>query len=174
VLALSTLVAGAYLAGQRWSQIRPVLTATTTEQLRALPRQPGVLQVRPGDARENPQAESPSTPLPTGGQQQPAQSRKRAAGLNYIIIQSYPDKEKEMATAAMNLLIQNGIDCTIEQGLAGWKPNWYMVVGLAGFKSPITTSPEYDAYINLVRKVSDKHADRKSFKAFDPQPVKWK
>ena len=42
---------------------------------------------------------------------------KRMVGLQYVIIQSYPEEEKALAESAMQTLNQHGVLCTVERGL---------------------------------------------------------
>src|SRR6185295_18713750 len=69
----------------------------------------------------------------------------RTVGLNYVVIQSYPDQK--MAEEAVKILHEGGIDATIER-LPAWsnKPTWVQVVGLTGFEK--TSSPQFVAYQN--------------------------
>jgi hypothetical protein len=105
--------------------------------------------------------ETPKLPAPT-------EPGKRVAGLNYVIIQSYPDEAS--AKAAVDALKQYGVGATIERGLRGYT-GWFAVVGVEPFAR--ISGPEYTAYLQKIQQVSDKFASRKSFKAFDPRGYKW-
>ena len=122
---------------------------------------------------------SPQPPPNRGAQQPPARTQtpnpavstqpgKRVAGLNYVIIQSYPDEAS--AKAAVDVLKQNGVGATIEKGLRGYT-GWFVVVGVDPFTR--ISGPEYLAYLQKIQQISDKFASRKSFKAFDPRGYKW-
>ena len=121
-----------------------------------------------------------SQPPPNRGAQQPpartqtpnpavaTQPGKRVAGLNYVIIQSYPDEAS--AKAAVDVLKQHNVGATIEKGLRGYT-GWFAVVGVEPFTR--ASGPEYTTYLQKIQQISDKFASRKSFKAFDPRGYKW-
>jgi len=184
VMLFLTSIGAAFLAGQqRAAGPRPAVAPLTVDSLRSQPPQGQVANLAatgrtqtpppPEPVAAQPAAASPGAAAPAGG---PAQvpvvrDRNRTVGLNYVVIQSYPDAK--MAADAMNILIQNGIDCTVEKGLPGWgSPSWHSVVGVDGF-ARITGSPQYDAYIRRIKEISDRFARRGSFRAFDPKPYKW-
>lgn len=95
----------------------------------------------------------------------------RTAGLQYVVIQSYPPEEKQMAEDAVKLLNTSGILCTIEQ--IPYAPRWYSVVGITGF-TRTKDSPEYDRYLAAVQKASENFARGSKFKRFEPKPYRWK
>jgi hypothetical protein len=183
VLALVTAIAGAFMAGEkaapRWGL---AIAPMSSDQRKKLPPQPYLADLsglrrsasEATDAREPPEATAPATVQAKGAAGLVVQDRKRTVGLNYVIIQSYP--EEKMATEAMDLLTKNGIECTVEKGLPGWKTaktTWYSVVGVYGF-SRVHSCPEYEAYVRKVKEIGEKLAgSKKSFKAFDPTPLKW-
>jgi hypothetical protein len=96
----------------------------------------------------------------------------RTNGLQYVIIQSYPEEEKPLAETAMQMLNQNGVLCTVERGLP-YAPTWYCVVGITGF-ARTKEVPEYDAYVARVQKISDQFAGTSKFKKFEPKPFRWR
>ena len=96
----------------------------------------------------------------------------RTLGLQYVIIQSYPEEEKPLAEAAMQTLNQHGVLCTVERGLP-YAPTWYCVVGITGF-ARTKEVPEYDAYVGRVQKISDQFAGTSKFKKFEPKPFRWR
>ena len=99
----------------------------------------------------------------------PARSKERTVGLNYVMVQGYP--EERMAVAAATALQQNGIDCTVERSIPGFLK--YSVVGQIGF-SRVSSNAELEAYMNKIRAISDRYAKKpNSFAAFKPQPFKW-
>ena len=184
VLALLTTVAAAYVAGRKadWAVAQRPLFSASSDQLRVQPAQPGVTAVRSGvlngltDPRvEVVHVEVPSRNLVPQGSSNVSNvvvNRVRQGGLNYVIIQSYP--EEKMAQAAQAVLVANGIDCTIER-LKGYHTSgtWYTVVGIHGFKY-VNKSPELDDYIARVKRISELHTKKaRSFKAFEPMPYKW-
>jgi hypothetical protein len=96
----------------------------------------------------------------------------RTVGLQYVIIQSYPEEEKPLAEGAMRILNEQGVLCTVERGLP-YAPTWYCVVGITGF-ARTKEVPEYDAYVARVQKVSDQFAGSSKFKKFEPKPFRWR
>jgi len=107
------------------------------------------------------------------GQTSPPRSTTRTAGLNYVIIQSYPPAEEKMAQEAVKVLTDNGIDCTIEKKLPRWAmSSRLVVVGLEGFDR-IHNSPRLDAYMQKVKEISGKYAKKGSFRAFEPVAYLW-
>ena len=159
---------------------RPKLSPQTTDELRAGPANPQVMEVKRGEAGLTPlqpktggktevpvvTAPNSATPVPT-----PAFDGKRTVGLNYVIIQSYP--EQKQAEEARDVLAKAGISTTIEKGLRGLNPNWFIVVGTDGFAR--IRSTEYETYVKHVQQVSDSYTNskKKSFKAFEPMGYKW-
>ena len=96
----------------------------------------------------------------------------RVVGLQYIIIQSYPNEEKALAESAMQTLNQHGVLCTVERGLP-YAPSWYCVVGITGF-ARTKDVPEYDAYVARIQQISDQFAGTSKFKKFEPKPFRWR
>ena len=96
----------------------------------------------------------------------------RTVGLQYVIIQSYPEEEKALAESAVQTLNQHGVLCTVERGLP-YAPSWYCVVGITGF-ARTKEVPEYDAYVARVQQLSDQFAGTSKFKKFDPKPFRWR
>ena len=100
----------------------------------------------------------------------------RSGGLNYIIIQSYPEKEKQMAEQAAAFLTKNGIPCTVEHNLPNWSPwpNAYSVVGIRGF-AKVYNNPDLETYKKSVTDVGAKFTNgRSGFKSFAPSPYCWR
>jgi hypothetical protein len=96
----------------------------------------------------------------------------RQVGLHYVIVQSYPKEEKQLADEACQLLNKNGILCTVETGVA-YAPTWYTVVGISGFDR-IKNSPLYDQYVEKIQAVGEKFGGTSKFKKFEPRPFKWR
>lgn len=170
VIALSL----AYLVGRSLRSGPATASASPSiEEALNQPPQPRVLDVPQNnpDAPAQPSSSSPAdqppaaTPPPTTV----IQDGKRQNGLNYVVIQSYPDEKT--AIEVRNLLAQNNIGATIEKGLRGLNPNWYIVVGTDGFARP--SSAEYQAYIRRLQAISAKYAQKGSFKSFDPMGYRW-
>jgi hypothetical protein len=142
----------------------PSLSQNTDDLMRG-PAQPAVMDIKRGEAGLTPApavevSSPPRVPIATDG--------KRTAGLNYVVVQSYPDDKS--ALEAQEVLAKAGIPTTIEKGLRGWTQSWFMVVGLQGFTK--IKSPEYETYVQKIEK-ADTYAKKKSFKAFHPIPFKW-
>ena len=175
--ALATVVISAFLIGKRW-QARPqtVLAPQTTQELRRSAPRPNLTDVRRVSAAPTVQysADPPdvaNSAVATGNVagNAPAKPKEREIGLNYVMIQSYP--EEKMAVAAAAALRQNGIDCTIEKAIPGFFK--FGVVGQIGF-SRISANPQLEAYLSKIRSISDLYAKKaNSFAAFKPQPIKW-
>jgi hypothetical protein len=101
----------------------------------------------------------------------------RQNGLNYAIIQSYPAKEKEMADQAAAFLTSNGIPCTVEKDLPGWRTSWkdgVVLVGIRGFDKT-RNNAALEAYKKSIMEKSAKFTNgRSGFKSFDPTMYQWK
>jgi hypothetical protein len=99
----------------------------------------------------------------------------RQNGLNYAIIQSYPDRET--AEKAAEFLTKSGIPCTVERNLPNWKLPWpdaSVVVGIRGF-AKVQNNPALDAYKKSIMEVSAKFSNgRNHFTAFAPFMYQWK
>ncbi|HLL90481.1 MAG TPA: hypothetical protein VK324_14370, partial [Tepidisphaeraceae bacterium] len=107
----------------------------------------------------------PTTPLAV-------ESPNRIVGMNYVIVQSYPDEKS--ANDAVDILARNAIPCTVVKGPPGWANNsWFSVVGTRGYDK-LRNNPEYDAYVKKIQRVSDAFAGKSRFKQFDPRPYRWK
>jgi hypothetical protein len=96
----------------------------------------------------------------------------RTVGLQYVIIQSYPEEEKQLAESAVKTLNDHGVLCTVERGLP-YAPSWYCVVGITGF-ARTRDVPEYDAYIASIQQISNQFAGTSKFKKFEPKPFRWR
>jgi hypothetical protein len=98
---------------------------------------------------------------------------RRAAGLNYVIVQSYPDQKSAGEAAAF--LNKAGVHCTVEPAPPGFvnNPSWVSVVGTAGFQR-IRNSPDYDNYVKGIQKLGEQYAGTSKFKRFQPQPYRWR
>lgn len=113
------------------------------------------------------------TPGPNTGGSAPAVATGPAArvvGINYFIVQSYPDERD--ARAVVDLLARNGVATTIERNLPGY-PRWYIVVTNQGFTS--LRAPEAEA---LRRKIDQISADQartdRRWKPLTPQGYRWR
>ena len=175
VFAIVTVVGAAFIAGRNMVMgPRPAFAANTTPQLRTQPPTPDVLKLEKKTVEVTP-APDGEAETANGSGTEPrgagtgTRDRTRTKGLNYVIIQSYPDEK--MAGDAVKVLAENGIDCTIEKGVPGWA-RWYVVMGLEGFDR-LSSNPRYEAYTRKVREISAKYAKKSSFKAFEPTAYSW-
>jgi len=98
-----------------------------------------------------------------------AQPGRRVVNMHYVLMQSY--FEEKTAEEARDFLNQNGIACTIERGVKGWRPDFYQVIGLQGFPRP--SGPEYLAYRHRVEELGLQFSPKSRYKRFVPQAIKW-
>jgi hypothetical protein len=181
---LAIVLALAYLGGRQFSGgPAPAIGGPTSEQLRQGPANPAVL-----DTRSTPTV-SATAPTTTGTQPRPTatttpataavnqtapvivRDANRQIGLNYVIIQSYP--REDLARDAVQTLAENGVGATVEQGLRGFNPSWFSVVGIEGFDRPALRSPQFQQYEQRLLQISAQHAGRRSFRAFEPMAYRW-
>lgn len=176
----------AYVMGRHLGAPQGTAAASpSTDELRDGIAEPRVLEVGPGLSRpaaatvlgasRTQRAEDPSahprevTPKAALAPDGPADGR-RTVGLNYIIVQSYPNEKS--ATDACELLSQNGIPCTVEKGPKQWAdPSWFSVVTVKGFPPH---SGEYEPYARAIRKAGEKMTAGGRSKRFDPQMYRWR
>lgn len=174
----------AYIVGTHISRGPTMASAgPRTVDIRNGPAQPAVLMVGNNSGPTTPPIDQNiTTPAktevidPPPQQTLPVPAAGREIGLNYVVVQSYPTQEKEMAFEASDFLNHNGLLTTVETGVTGY-PNLFVVVGLQGFAKP-RSDPAYAAYENKIRALSDKFAKDKStgngrFKRFNPLASKW-
>lgn len=107
-------------------------------------------------------------PLPANPITPPA-NVDRVAGLQYVIMQSYPYEGD--ARQAVKDLADNGIAATVEKGLS-WSPKWYCVVGTRSFEH-CSNNPEYDSYLTSINAVNEKRTNVPKFQRFQPNPYRW-
>jgi hypothetical protein len=188
--AVVVIVALSIIVGQHLNRSGvPLLAQTTTDELRKQPPHREVLDpirhINGGAAAANtdrtdvpqarslaasatadgPQAAPPASPLPSI-----ASDGKRLIGVNYVIIQGYPESERKMAEEAAAFLNKEGVSCTVETGVKGYMA--LTVVGLQGFDKQ--SSPTMKAYLERIKQLSNKYAaNNRSFKAFAPTAKKW-
>jgi hypothetical protein len=71
-------------------------------------------------------------------------SSPRKPGLNYLVIQIYPDDRRSSAEAAKEFFTKNGIPCTIEK--TGWTMGkWLTLIGTAGFNK--VSGEDFKTYV---------------------------
>jgi hypothetical protein len=97
-----------------------------------------------------------------------AEQGARVVNMHYILMQSY--FEEKTAIEARDYLNHNGVPCTIERHVKGWRPELYLVVGLQGF--PRASGPEYLSYRTNIIQLA-KTFSKSKFKRFEPQAIKW-
>lgn len=173
------------------------IAGTSTQQLKQSPPVPGVMSVqrRPdaaaqgaNDAVEGNTTRNTNSTASTGTRN-PQQNfndprppatfftddPRRQNGLNYAIIQSYPDRDT--AEKAAEFLTKNGIPCTVEKDLPNWRLPWAdgcCVVGIRGF-AKVLNNPALEAYKKSIMDVSAKFTNGRSrFAAFAPSMYLWK
>jgi hypothetical protein len=188
-MGLMALVCVAILIGQRMNRnTLPMLAQTSTEELRKGPAHREVLDppprkvnspsrfaaaegkvsartvLREPEVRPAAQVVQPSAPAAA------AAAEKRVAGYNYVVMQSYPKEEQEMAEKTATFLNNHGVSCTVERGVKGFLE--VGVVGLDGFSK--ISSSEYKSYVEHVKKLGAEFtSNSRSFKALDPRAKKW-
>jgi hypothetical protein len=98
----------------------------------------------------------------------------RTIGLNYVLIQSYP--EEKMALDAQKALEAAEIPTTVQKTPAGWSnnPDLYCVIGTYGFPRRYESLPEYREYIKKIEQVSKSFAGKSKMKSFSPGGYKWR
>jgi hypothetical protein len=190
--ALVVVLLLAFVIGKRVGRNIVPAAVVSSEDLKKYPPYPQVLDVRRGGDHASlmavaPEANAVGSADPTGADVAPAPQPgaplivhdvKRQVGLNYVVVQSYP--EEKDAKAARDLLIKNGIPCTIEKPpeVLRLPEAWFSVIGTAGFEK--ISTHEYENYMITIANVSTqfeatgKSAGASKFKRFKPLGVKWR
>jgi hypothetical protein len=188
MFALVVVLALVYIIGRRMSNGPTPVMANSAEILKGEPNT-RVLEVGDTGESSEPKSNAPAPANPSTARVSPPlppieaapvapkqhafnEDGPRIIGLNYVVAQSYPAQEKDLAEQAAKFLNDAGIKCTIEQGLAGWPASWYSVVGMKGFET-LRGNAEYEAYKAEIMKVSDAYAGKSKFKRFDPSTRRW-
>lgn len=188
IVAACAVVASVLMAvaiGQHMSRGPAPVFSQDTDTLRRLPPHPDVLDIRSGGgSRPEPREPGPAPRQP--GQVSPplfnephvpatlvTRDPRRSLGLNYVVVQSYPDPK--LAADACEFLNKNGVPCTIERDLRGWPKTANIVVGIDGFSR--LSSNEYKDYVAKIDRLGDQFAPpshgQRSYKAFQPNGYKW-
>lgn len=177
--AVAVIVIGMLALVRHWHN--PVGQTIPIEQaLRSGPAHPSVLAVpetqSPSSQDQNSlspemqadvqQAADKTAPSPAAANL--AQPGARIVNMHYVLMQSY--FEEKTADQARDYLTQNGIPCTIERGVKGWRADFYQVIGLQGFARP--SGAEYLAYRDRVVELGQKFSKSK-YKRFQPEAIKW-
>lgn len=134
--------------------LHPPVTADSSE-----PRKPS----EPVNA--TPPRDSVSSLVPPG-----AETRlPRTIGLNYVIIQTYPNEELQTAQATCDFITKSGIPCTLEK--TEFARNWICLVGTAGFSK--ISSAEFKTYVDNIIRIGEKFPSS-HFDHIKPAAYKWK
>jgi len=107
-----------------------------------------------------------TAPVPAEPAAAPGQ---RIVNLNYVLVQSYFDEKT--AIEARDFLNQNGVPCTIERGVKGWRQDFYQVIGLQGFSH--LAGSDYINYRKRLDELSVQFSPKGKYKRFQPQAIKW-
>ncbi len=114
-----------------------------------------------------------SAPVQAEVQRNPGVVPARAGGVNYVIVQSYPDEMTAQSVA--DLLTSRGIPATVEKNLPRWSrpgATLYSVVGLDAFER-MSNNPQYARYVDRIRKLSDDEFNKGLNKRLDPHAYRW-
>ena len=179
-LALVAVVCLSVMVGQHFGHGNlPILAQTTTDELRRgpahrevldPPRRSTVVNSRPAAAETKGAVRNAVPAVSEVHSNAPLSDSKRYAGLNYVVIQSYPESKPEMAEKTAAFLNNHGVNCTVEHDVPGFMR--YSVVGLDGFTK--ISSSEYLSYVEHLKKLSVEYAgSSRSVKAFEPIAKKW-
>jgi hypothetical protein len=190
--SLCVAIGAAYIIGRHLNR-GPQTAGASTQQLATVPQylrqapQAGVTDVtrqrlvRSTTNTEAPQARRPQPEPQTSTPARPAVTSlipasavttlPRVIGLNYAIIQTYPEGEMQAAQAACDFLNKNGIPCTLEKTDYVRNPNWVCLVGTAGFTK--ISSGDYLTYVDHILALAEKFPTSR-FNKFNPKPFKWR
>lgn len=149
---------------------RPSLPAAAATPLP--PRRSIMFDSNPGEHESTPQANSVHglRPVPP-----PAVSDgKRIIGLNYYIIQTYPNETS--AIEARDFLLKNGVGCTAERVPHGFgaEPTWFAVITSRGFDREQLHTPDCDNLRKQIDRIGEKFASTGKFKRFLSPPPLYK
>lgn len=184
--AITLLVGLAYVIGRHSGKgTSQSYTSLSTAAIKEGPVQPDVLEVGKPATSGKPIAQAPPVretredligntlarpETATGGGAIQSHTLPRQVSLNYVVIQSYTDRQK--AQEACELLVANGIDCTIEYSLPRFHEDWYSVVGTAGFSR--ISSSEYEQYMQKIKTVGELLVrSHRGMKPLQPTGYKW-
>jgi hypothetical protein len=164
VMGLLILFALAFFVGRMLAPEAPLASQMTPQpQVMLQQSTPAIVpSVTPAPATVAPQPVA-AAPAPVA----------RQAGMNYVIIQSYPTEQQ--AQAAVEVLASFKIGATVELNLPRWaRPGstLYSVVGTDGFER-LSSNPAYTRYIEAVRRVSSQEFNRTLDKRLDPHAYRW-
>jgi hypothetical protein len=173
--AVALAVIGAMLLARHFSARPAVLNVSIEQTLRDGPAHPAVLTGPVNVPKVGVTALSPelAADVIQAGANAPdpiAKPGARIVNMHYVLIQSY--FEEKTANEACSFLNKNGIDCTIERGVKGWRMDFYQVIGLRGFPRP--SGAEYLAYRHDIEELGKQFSPNpRSYRHFQPQAIKW-
>jgi hypothetical protein len=182
VFAILVTIGLAYAVGRHIAGgPSPAYAAATTDELRQLPPTPGAMDIAPrlsaASTLQSPalsvaplRDSDTAAPLPLSNGIDSNQAR--SIGLNYILVQSYPNEK--LASEARNFLVKSGVPCTVEKGPKDWAsdPSWCSVITTAGYAH--IHSPEYESAARNITTLGEQFAGKARFKRFEPHAYKWK
>ncbi|HWB54472.1 MAG TPA: hypothetical protein VG722_09775 [Tepidisphaeraceae bacterium] len=163
--AVVVLIVISFLIGKHVGERSQQAVAVSTEELLKSPPDPQVMQVQPGV--NGPPAQNPADQ----NQQTPPENTQRQAGLNYVIMQSYPADMHASAVEAQTALLRHSVPCTIEPSPSrlGVPKGWISVVGTTGFKS--ISTEEFKTYVHGIEAANNELHGK--FKKLTPIAYKW-
>lgn len=174
---IALLVIGAVLLARRHSH-PAINSASTLQPLVSGPAHPSVL-AGPTQLRQSPSLTNAVSPelaadiVQAGAQSSVsiAEPGQRIVNMHYVLIQSYLDEKT--ADQAVQFLNTNGIACSIERGVKGWRKDFYQVIGLEGF--PRASGPAYLAYRRKIDDLSIEFTQNhpRAYKRFEPEAIRW-
>jgi hypothetical protein len=163
VMGLVMLFALAFFVGRMLAPEAPLASQVAPQPQVLLQTSPSAVIATPAAAPSVATAQPAPIPAPAA----------RQAGMNYVIIQSYPTEQQ--AQAAVEVLASFKIGSTVELNLPRWaRPGstLYSVVGIDGFER-LSNNPAYTRYVEAVRRVSSQEFNRTLDKRFDPHAYRW-
>jgi hypothetical protein len=126
-----------------------------------------------GNARPITASIQTSTPMPLSQSAMPAaatQLPRRIVNHDYVLIHYYGTAKAARLVA--DYFNQHGLPCTVEHGIAGVSPHFYVVVGVTPFTHKGT--PEYLAYVQQIKNLlKDVPGGSPTIKSFAPTLIKW-
>ncbi len=198
VFAILVCIGLAVIAGKKLSSTSPQPAQPTASDVVAGPTDPSVLAIGSGQKPNGADGggvstpppgvtpvdgavlvpRTPVVPAPVAGGSAPktptppvaSSAAPRKGGLNYLVVQSYP--EEADARAAVDVLAREGIESSVERKLRGFNASWYQVVTMEGYVG--RSDPNYDKMMGHLKAVSEKtRATNRKFKALEPVMFKW-
>ena len=139
----------------------PLLTSEPAQPQRATPKATPKKQAAKTQSKPGRKSNQSGVASANSGKTGASPSHPRQAGLNYLILKSFPNPSE--AAAAREALARKGVAATVERNLPGWAgKGWYSVVGTTGF--------------NMERERSRFERHVKELKALklDPKPYRWR